>query len=430
MAQWSVRSRLTAAATLAIAVLLSLTAILLVWRVQSALLDGVDQAVQQQAEAAAAAVEDAGQDSFPASPALTGVGQIIDSSGLVVAASSEIEGESRLYDFPVASVGSPPRLHTVRLSQLDDAKYRVAGVRVAGARGDQLYVGLPLTEVNRSTTELATALAVGLPGLLAVLALLTWLYAGKAMQPVDDLLVRLDDSLRRQRQFVADAAHELRSPVAAIRAQLEVAEAEGNTAEGNAAVERLGGSDRMTALLDESVRLSGLVDDLLALARIDAAPEVRRERVDLDDVVYAEAQLLRQRANVAVDTSGITPVQVNGDSALLSRVVRNLLDNAARYAESRVTITLGTDGPDAKVTVADDGPGIPSEHREAVLERFTRLDEARTRDTGGVGLGLAIVSNVVAAHRGRLEIGDNNPGARITVWLPADVSDGSPPALR
>lgn len=413
MNQWSVRTRLTTAATLAIATLLSLTAILLLWRVHSALLEGLDEAVQQQA-AAAAAVEGAGEGGFPVSPALTGVGQIIDSSGRVVAASSEIEGESRLYDFPVAPVGSPARIRTVRLSQLDDADYRVAGVRVPGARGDQLYVGLPLTEVSRSTTELATALAVGLPVLLVVLALLTWLYAGKAMQPVEDLLGRLDDSLRRQRQFVADAAHELRSPIAAIRAQLEVAEAEGNPA-----VEKLGGFDRMSALLDESVRLSGLVDDLLALARMDAQPEVRREPVDLDDVVYAEAQLLRQRANVLVDTSGITPVQVNGDAALLSRVVRNLLDNAARYADNQITITLGNDGLDAKVTVADDGPGIPAEDRAVVLERFTRLDEARTRDTGGVGLGLAIVRDVVAAHHGRLEIEDNSPGARITFWLPA-----------
>jgi len=420
-----VRSRLTAAATLAIAVLLSLTAILLVWRVQSALLDGLDQDAQQQATAAAAAVKDAGEGIFPASAALTGVGQIIDSSGQVVAASSEIEGEPRLYDFPVAPAGSPTRIHTVRLSQLDDAEYRVAGVQVPGFRGDQLYLGLPLTEVSRSTTELATALAVGLPVLLVILALLTWLYAGKAMQPVDQLLARLDGSLRRQRQFVADAAHELRSPVAAIRAQLEVAEAE-----GDAAVDGVGGSDRRASLLDESVRLSGLVDDLLALARIDAQPEVRREVIDLDDVVYAEARLLRQRSNVFVDTSRIRPVKVNADSALVSRVIRNLLNNAARYAESRITVTSGTDGPNAKVTVADDGPGIPPEHRAAVLERFTRLDEARTRDTGGVGLGLAIVRDVVAAHHGRLEIGDNHPGAAITFWLPRETSDGASPGLR
>lgn len=424
MNQWSVRSRLTAAATLAIAVLLSLTAILLVWRVQSALLDGLDQDAQQQAAAAAAAVKDARGGIFPTASTLTGVGQIIDSSGRVVAASSEIEGEPRLYDFRVAPVGSSPRIHAVRLSQLDDAEYRVAGVKLPGVRGDRLYLGLPLAEVNRSTNELATALAVGLPILLAILALLTWLYAGKAMQPVDELLARLDGSLRRQRQFVADAAHELRSPVAAIRAQLEVAEAEGNPA-----VDSLGGPDRKAALLDESVRLSGLVDDLLALARIDAEPELRREPVDLDDVVYAEVQLLRQRANVLVDTSRITPVQVNADSALLRRAVRNLLDNAARYAESRITVTLGADGSDAKVSVADDGPGIPPEHRAAVLQRFSRLDEARTRDTGGVGLGLAIVRDVVAAHHGRLEIGDNTPGAVITFWLPRGSSDGVPPGL-
>ena len=399
--RWSVRGQLTAVATAIIALLLAVAAVLLVWRVNASLINGLDDTAQQEVSAVSATVRETGKPQLPAASALTGIGQIIDASGTVVAASKEIAGESPFFDFPVAQSGSESTIRTVRLAPIDNAEYRVVGVRVDNFR---VYVGLPLAEVNRSTTELATALAVGMPILLILMGGLTWLYAGRALRPVDELIARLDDSLQKQRQFVADAAHELRSPVAAIRAQLEVAEQDG----------------KVTALTEESVRLSRLVDDLLALARIDAQPEMRHEPMDLDDVLFAEAGLLRQRTKLAVDTSKVTPVRIMGDPALLGRAVRNLLDNAARYAASSVTVTLHAEGAYAKVTVADDGPGIPEEHREAVLERFTRLDEARTRDTGGVGLGLAIVSNVVAGHRGRLEITDNDPGALITIWLPRD----------
>lgn len=399
--RWSVRGQLTAVATAIIALLLTVAAVLLVWRVHEALVNGLDDAARQEALTVAAALKATRRPQLPVGTTSTGISQIVDSSGKVVAASTEIEGEGRLFDFPTLPANSRPTLRTVKISPLDNAEYRVAGVRVDNFR---VYVGLPDAEVNRSTTELSTALAVGMPILLIIMAGLTWLYAGRALRPVDELIARLDDSLQKQRQFVADAAHELRSPVAAIRAQLEVAEQEGN----------------VRALTEESVRLSGLVDDLLALARIDAQPEMRHEPMDLDDVLFAEAGLLRQRTKLAVDTSKVTPVRIMGDPALLGRAVRNLLDNAARYAVKSVSLALQTDGTYAKLTVADDGPGIPVGRRDVVLERFTRLDEARTRDTGGVGLGLAIVSDVVTGHRGRLEITDNAPGALITIWLPLD----------
>lgn len=406
--RWTVRGRLTAAATAGITLVLTVAALLLVWRVHSALDGGLNDAAQQEVLSVAAALEETGKPRLPAATTLTGIAQIVDSSGTVVAASTEIEGEGRVFGFRVAPAGSPPTLRTVRVGPIDNASYRAAGVRVADFR---VYVGLPVAEVDRSTTELATALAAGLPILLILMAGLAWLYAGRALRPVDDLIRRLDGSLQRQRQFVADAAHELRSPVAAIRAQLEV------PVTANAAAKH-DPTDHLRALTEESVRLSALVDDLLALARIDAQPTMRREPMDLDDAVFAETRLLRQRSPIAVDTSRVAPVQIMGDSALLGRVVRNLLDNAARYARSSVTVALVSEGTHAKLTVADDGPGIPEAQRGAVLERFTRLDEARTRDTGGVGLGLAIVDDVVIGHRGRLEVTDNGPGARITIWLP------------
>ena len=400
----SPRARLTAAATAALAICLCAAAVVLVWRVHTGLVANLDKTAESQANALAGAASST-DPRVPTIPGLNDVSQIIDASGQVVAASANVEGEKPVFDFVPAPAGSEPAVRTVRARPIDNAEYRVAAVLTDGTPQYRVYVGLPLAEVTRSTNALATALAVGVPVLLAALALLTWLFAGMALKPTNELLDRLDTSLRRQRQFVADAAHELRSPVAAIRSQLEVADT----------IENDGDPSPLT---QESVRLSHLIDDFLALARIDAAPQHRQEPVDLDHLVYDEAQLLRERTDRIVDTRDINACQVVGDAPLLARAVRNLLDNAARHATTRVTITVRSRGEDAEVTVADDGPGIPVSDRIRVLERFTRLDDARARDTGGVGLGLAIVDDIVKIHGGRLTITDNAPGARVTMTLP------------
>ncbi len=402
---WSPRARLTAAATAALAICLSAAAVVLVWRVHTGLMANLDKTAGSQATALAAAAASSPSPRVSTIVGLNDVSQIIDPSGQVVAASTNVEGERPVFDFVPAPAGSEPAVRTVRARPIDNAEYRVAAVLTDGTPQYRVYVGLPLAEVTRSTNALATALAVGVPVLLTALALLTWLFAGVALKPTNELLDRLDTSLRRQRQFVADAAHELRSPVAAIRSQLEVADT----------IENDGDPSPLT---QESVRLSHLIDDLLALARIDAAPQHRQEPVDLDHLVCDEAKLLRDRTDRIVDTRDINACQVVGDAPLLTRAVRNLLDNAARHATTRVTITVRSNGQDAEFTVADDGPGIPASDRIRVLERFTRLDDARARDTGGVGLGLAIVDDIVKIHGGRLTITDNAPGARITMTLP------------
>jgi len=377
----------------------------LVWRVHTGLMANLDKTAESQATALVVAAASSPSPRVSTIVGLNDVSQIIDPSGQVVAASANVEGERPVFDFAPARAGSAPAVRTVRARPIDNTEYRVAAVLTDGTPQYRVYVGLPLAEVTRSTDALATALAVGVPVLLTALALLTWLFAGMALKPTNELLDRLDTSLRRQRQFVADAAHELRSPVAAIRSQLEVADT----------IENDGDPSPLT---QESVRLSHLIDDLLALARIDAAPQHRQEPVDLDHLVCDEAKLLRDRTDRIVDTRDINACQVVGDAPLLTRAVRNLLDNAARHATTRVTITVRSNGQDAEFTVADDGPGIPASDRIRVLERFTRLDDARARDTGGVGLGLAIVDDIVKIHGGRLTIDDNAPGARITMTLP------------
>ncbi|MGI8722452.1 MAG: sensor histidine kinase [Geodermatophilaceae bacterium] len=443
MSRWSLRARLTAAATVTVALLLSAAAALLVWQVRGAQLERLEALAGGQASTLAAAVGTSGEPRVPTRTGLSDVSQIIDSEGRVVASSSDIEGEPAAFDFPVAPAGAAPVLRAVDVAPLDGADYLVAGVATVDPPGYKVYVGLPLASVGTSTAALAALLAVGVPGLVAALAFLTWLLAGRALRPVEvlrrqaaditvqdlsrrvdvprardelsrlastlnDLLDRLETSVRRQRQFVADAAHELRSPVAAIRSQSEVADS----------IDRDG---EASALTKEAVRLSDLIDSLLALARLDATPRHRREVLDLDDLVFSQAHLLRQLTGISVDTHQISAAQVVGDLDLLTRAVRNLLDNAARHATSRITVSVVPRDDYVEVTIADDGPGIPAADARRVLERFTRLDNARTRDTGGVGLGLAIVDDVVTIHQGQLRITDNAPGARITITLPRYV---------
>ncbi len=399
---WRVRLRLVAVSTAAMAAVLALGAVFVVWGVQRGLSTAIDDSVRQQALSAAAAVAaDPGASTFPVSTTSSGIGQVVDRAGEVVMASEQIQGEPRLYAFAPSGANVEPPLRTVRLSQVDGAEFRVAGVKVPGASGLTVYLGLPTTEVDRSAKALATSLSLILPVVLLLLALLAWWYVGRALRPVDALLGRLDRSLERQRQFVADAAHELRSPVTAIRAQVESPHP--------------GSADPTYGprLREEAARLSTLVDDLLALARLDAQPTLRLRPLDLDDIVFAESARLRDLSDLRVDVSQVRAVRLEGDASLLTRAVRNLMDNAARHASGLITVQLESDAGFATLVVSDDGPGIPAEHRVRIFERFTRLDSSRARDTGGVGLGLAIVADVAAAHGGTVVAQDNRPGARM-----------------
>jgi signal transduction histidine kinase len=224
---------------------------------------------------------------------------------------------------------------------------------------------------------------------------------------LNDMLARLETSRRKQRAFVADAAHELRSPLASMRTQLEVAQRLGARTDWRATAEDL---------LVDTGRLSRLVDDLLLLARADDAGRLahRRQPVELRELV---ADLLARYPE-----SRVVPVLVPGgevwtagDPDGLRRVVANVVDNAVRHAVSQVTVEVR---PGAVVTVTDDGAGIAPGERERVFDRFTRLDDARDRDSGGSGLGLAIVRELVRLHGGRVVLADAEPGVRAEVHLP------------
>jgi signal transduction histidine kinase len=231
------------------------------------------------------------------------------------------------------------------------------------------------------------------------------------------MLSRLDQAQARQRRLVADASHELRSPVATIRQHAEVALAHpGRTATAELAA----------TVLAEDLRLQRLAEDLLLLTRADEhtlAP--RRRPVDLDDLVFDEARRLRGASGLRVDTTTVSAGRVDGDAAGLRRMLRNLGDNAARHAGGQLAFSLGERDGMVRLAVDDDGPGIPEADRERVFERFVRLDSARARDDGGSGLGLAIVAELVAAHGGTVAI-TTSPlgGARVAVALPRLADPG------
>ena len=162
-----------------------------------------------------------------------------------------------------------------------------------------------------------------------------------------------------------------------------------------------------------------LIDDLLFLARNDEGSLLQSPGpVDVDDIVRAEAGRVRSRGQVEVDTSEVSPAQTRG-AAQLEQAVRNLLENAERHAAATVTVSLSTGGDGLLLEVSDDGPGVPAEERERIFERFVRLDEARARDGGGAGLGLAITAEIVAAHGGTMDVVDApGGGARFRVRIP------------
>ena len=227
---------------------------------------------------------------------------------------------------------------------------------------------------------------------------------------LNDMLARLEDSAKRQDRFVADAAHELRTPLATLRARVETALARGN----GEADEQL-----LPDVLDEAARMSSLVDQLLLLARSDAGMLSRGARpVDLDDVLRDVISSTRT-GGVTVSVKDVQPVQVLGESSLLEQVFRNLLENAVRHARSTVDVTLTSDAGSAVLMVDDDGPGIPQSDRADVFRRFVRLDDSRERARGGVGLGLAIVAEIVRIHSGAVEVTESPAhGARLCVRLP------------
>jgi signal transduction histidine kinase len=218
------------------------------------------------------------------------------------------------------------------------------------------------------------------------------------------MLARLEGGRAAQHRLVSDASHELRSPLATITAALEMASGRPELMDNDLIDE---------SLLPEARRMRQLIEDLLLLARSDEdAIEPRSDDVDIDDLLLAEASRLRGLGSVRTVTH-IEACRTVGDRVALARAVRNLVDNAVRHASSTVTMECRPEAGHAVITIADDGPGIPVQDRARVFERFVRLDPTRTRSSGGSGLGLSIVAQIVRSHNGTIAVGDAAHGGAV-----------------
>ncbi|WP_159620956.1 sensor histidine kinase [Ruania rhizosphaerae] len=368
------------------------------------------------------------------------IAQLLDADGRVLASSPNA---SRT--LPVVPVGELDRLlvsageaATTTTATAYDAEVRLAAMETQ-YRGEPatVVVTMPLAEVRDLLRALAISLVAIVPVLTLLLAWTIWLVLGRALRPVEELrrgaervartggpgtlpvpragdelgalartlnemLDALDVAAARQRTFVADAAHELHSPLASLRTSLDVAAAHPDSYSQEELVSDLG---------HEVGRMQALVEDLLLLSRLGSAPP-RQDELDLRELVSGAVRDARPGAQIAVEGAGCG----QGDALALTRVLRNLLDNAVRHADSAVRVRVS----DGEVSVDDDGRGIPEADRERVFERFVRLDEAREREAGGAGLGLAIAREVARAQGGDVAItGSELGGARVVLTIPA-----------
>ncbi|WP_353944756.1 HAMP domain-containing sensor histidine kinase [Streptomyces sp. HUAS MG91] len=327
----------------------------------------------------------------------------------------------------------------------DSAAYRFAEVHVDDtAYGDlTVYAGSSLAAEQSAVTTTKTAMLIGFPLLLVVVGGVTYVVTRRALRPVEGIraemaaitasqdlgrrvpqpdthdevarlaattnetLAALQESVERQRRFVADASHELRSPIASLRTQLEVGAAHPELLDVPGAVE-------------DTVRLQELAADLLLLARLDAGERPGGGEVDLAALAREElSQRTGDRLPVTVESA--RSARVTGSRGQLARVLGNLVDNAQRHARTEVVVDVGVEGGAAVLTVADDGAGVPAEERERIFERFVRLDDARSRDGGGAGLGLAIARDVAVRHGGTLTVrAAPQGGALFELRLPAN----------
>jgi signal transduction histidine kinase len=459
-----IRARTTLSAVVVVGVALAIAALALVSAARSALGAQIEDSARMRAQDVAALVHAGTLPSPIAGRDESLLVQVLDRSGRVTASSASIEGQA-----PLVAASSLTRVdRTFRVATLQDGGYDRAGGDAGSGTPPRYAVALSSAETSRGTSTVLVAaslapvdqlsavlvplLAGGLPLVMLVIGAAVWMLTGRALRPVESItaeadsisasaldrrvpvpasrdevahlaqtmnrmLDRLESAAVRQRQFVANASHELKSPVAAILTMLDVAGADGRRVELTTLLRDLRAEDE---------RLAALVADLLTLASSDEGQlRLRPADVDLDDAVLIEVAAMRSTTGVDFDTRGVRPARISADPDKLAQLLRNLLDNAARHADSRVCAATWIDGGEAVLVVADDGPGIAPEQRERVFERFVRLDEARGRSDGGTGLGLSVCRAIARAHGGDIRLIDaEGGGAAFEVRLPVSAEKG------
>lgn len=442
----TVRGRTALIATAVVALALALAGYVFVLALQRTLTRNIDDTLLSRADDATALLSAGGPATDATRSGRDGLYvQLVDPGGSVLASSSTIPSGQ------VLTTLRPGRGSTVTTqSDLpvgeEGQDFRVTARAVRTASGPAtLTLAASLEPVEATLSAAVPQLLVGLPSLLVVVGLTTWLMAGRALRPVsairsqvaaitsrdlaarvpepttrdeiaelarmmNEMLSRLDSAYGQQRRFIADASHELRGPLTTLRTKAEIALAH---------PERTDWPRTTGTLLHEIERLCSLVDDLLLLARTSDAPDPRRTEIDLGDLLLEEAERLHGQGSRTVEVGCLDEAYVQGERSALGRLIRNLGANAERHSRSRIRLSLTVSKDAAVLDVDDDGAGIPPPDRERVFERFTRLDDARARETGGSGLGLAIARELAVAHGGDLTASSNDwGGARLQLRLP------------
>jgi signal transduction histidine kinase len=445
----SLRLRITLVTAVVVAVVVALGGILILVALRAELVAAADEAVEARAdEIARLAADDALPRPLPPMHDPVTFSEVVSGGRTVTATDSLLGGTG--FDLPEQEAGQVDVSGVPRLPLAGTGPYRVAARGVDTPSGPMtVFVAVSIAHLDHTMAVAARIGAIGVAVLVVVLATVTWLAIGRSLAPVEgiraraeaitgqnldrrvpvpdqldeigrlartvnQMLGRLERSAARQRRFVADAAHELRSPIASLRVQLETARDTEETA------------GREGDMLYETTRMEGLVDQLVVLARADADTSwLRLETVDLDDLIDSAVTSLAPRDGLVIDTNAVEPVQLCGDARMLEQVVRNLVHNALGHARGTVRVSTSAAGDDLAVLIVDDdGPGVPEDRRDDIFERFVRLDASRDRDHGGVGLGLAIVAEIVRAHGGRVHVSDSpSGGARFVVELPITAVD-------
>jgi signal transduction histidine kinase len=440
----SLRARLLALGVTGVALALALGSLVLYAVLTFTVNRTVDDGALASARAVAAMVS---ENTVPNPLPVSGsqVVQVVSGSGAVVSASVSADRLTPLLRPPElarALAGERISIPGARVG-LSGTMRAIAMQAGPPSASRSIIVAVPVNDVEQSQRVLRITLLFAYTPLVVIMALIAWRVIGSTLRPVEtlrsgaarisgsdqderlavpesadeiralaltlnDMLDRLAASRGRQRAFVADAAHELRSPLTSMRTQLEVAQHLGE------------GGELAADLLADVARLSTLVEDLLLLARAgsDSKHVPVRESLDVRALLVATADRYAG-ARVPVSVAGGPAVYANANSDELRRVLANLVDNAVRHASSKVVLQVRAEGGAAVLTVVDDGPGIPADERDRVFERFARLDDARDRDAGGTGLGLAIVRELLRRSDGSISLQDNpsGPGLAAVVRL-------------
>ena len=447
--RWGIRKRSVLSAVVVVTFSLLVGGAFLLLVLQSSLTSAAWSTLSVRANDAARLLEEEGieetQSTLAEDPRSGERVQIVDSSNRVVAWSSR-----RVRGDPISALRpAPGKTAKEQLAQVpalgddDEVLVSARGVEVHG-KPYVVLVAAPLEVQTETLRTVGLLLLAAAPLLVALVAVAVWVLVGQSLKTVErirrqvseidgrrlservevpptgdeiaalastmnEMLDKLEHSNNSHRAFFSDASHELRSPLSTLVTTAEVA-----------SLDRSGKTwlDMQQTVISESSRMQSLVEDLLTLAKVDAHQlQLEIQDVDLEDVLDSEINRLRTVSTLEI-TSALQPVRLRGDERRLAQVFRNLLDNAARHAKSRIVVGMGRRAEEVVVSVDNDGEIISPEDRHRVFERFARLDASRSTDGGGSGLGLAISREIMGAHGGTVVAAESDGWCRFQVRLP------------